>query len=201
MPSDIETVPVVDVGPPQVDIYSFLVTIYDRIVDWTPAIFGGAKNAFGIIVAISIVVSFFFIIGIVYCVEQLKYIRKKEELMYDTKTEPAYQETEADTKLAHRWEQVIRHIQSTNQNDWKQAILEADIMLDDILTTMGYQGESVGEKLKRVAKGDFATVQDAWDAHLVRNKIAHEAGFNLTQYDALEAVNKYKKVFEEFYYI
>jgi hypothetical protein len=138
----------------------------------------------------------------IYCVEQLKHIRKKEELMYDTKVEPAYQEAAGgDPALSHRWENVIRHIESPHQNDWKQAILEADMILDDILTAMGYRGESIGEKLKRVVPGDFKSVQDAWAAHLVRNKIAHEANYNLTHYDALAAVNLYKKVFEEFYYI
>jgi hypothetical protein len=200
--SDPNVVPVVSVGPPEIDIFSFLVNVYDRASDWFPSIFSGAKATFGIIVGISLPLSLFFIIAIIYCVEQLKYIRKKEELMYDTKTEPAYQETGAtDPALSHRWENVIRHIESPNQNDWKQAILEADMILDDILTAMGYKGESIGEKLKRVVSGDFKSVQDAWEAHLVRNKIAHEANYNLTHYDALAAVNLYKKVFEEFYYI
>lgn len=193
---------VVSVGPPQIDIFSYLVKLYHHLVDWFPAIFSGAKSVFGILVGISIPVSVFFIIGIVYCVEQIKHIRKKEELMYDTKVEPAYQEASGgDPALAHRWENVIRHIESQNQNDWKQAILEADMILDDILTTMGYKGESIGEKLKRVVPGDFKSVQDAWEAHKVRNQIAHEPNFNLTHYDALAAVNLYKKVFEEFYYI
>ncbi len=201
MPSDLNTVPVVAVGPPEIDIFSFLAKIYHHLVDWFPALFGGAQSVFGILIAISIPVSFFFVIAIIYCVEQLKHIRKKEELMYDTKVEPAYQEAAGDKALSHRWENVIRHIESTNQNDWKQAILEADMMLDEILTTMGYRGESVGEKLKRVVSGDFKSVQDAWEAHKVRNQIAHEAQFNLTHFDALSAINRYKKVFEEFYYI
>lgn len=204
MPSDTvtETVPVVAVGPPDIDIFSFLERSYHYIADGFPSLFGGAKTAFGIIVAVSIVLSFLFIIIIIYCVEQLKYIRKKEELMYDTKVEPAYQEAPGGSPaLAHRWENVIRHIESPNQNDWKQAILEADMMLDDILTAMGYKGESIGEKLKRVVPGDFSSLNEAWEAHKVRNQIAHESGFNLTQHDALAAVNLYKKVFEEFYYI
>ena len=204
MPSDtiVNSTPSVVVGPPQVDIFSFLARIYDHLIGWGPALFSDAKTAFGIIVGLSIVLSFFFIIGIVYCIEQLKYIRKKEELMYDTKTEPAYQEVAGgDPALAHRWENVIRHIESANQNDWKQAILEADMILDDILTGMGYRGESVGEKLKRVVKGDFTTLDEAWEAHKVRNDIAHTPNFNLTQHDALATVNLYKKVFEEFFYI
>jgi hypothetical protein len=204
MPSDtiVNSAPSVVVGPPQVDLFSFFASIYDHLIGWGPALFSDAKAAFGIIVGLSIVLSFFFIIGIIYCIEQLKHIRKKEKLMYDTKTEPAYQEAAGgDPALSHRWENVIRHIESTNQNDWKQAILEADMMLDDILTNMGYRGESVGEKLKRVVKGDFASIRDAWDAHMVRNSIAHEPNFNLTQHVALATINLYKKVFEEFFYI
>ena len=200
--TDIDPIPVVSVGPPEIDLLGFLEKIYHQLADWSPAIFSGAKTTFGILVGISLPLSLFFVIVIVYCVEQLKYIRKKEELIYDTKVEPAYQETSAgDPALSHRFENVIRHIESPNQNDWKQAILEADMILDDILTGMGYKGESIGEKLKRVVSGDFKTIQDAWEAHKVRNQIAHEPGFNLTHHDALQAVNLYKKVFEEFYYI
>ena len=75
-------------------------------------------------------------------------------------------------------------------------------MLEDVLTTLGYQGEGIGEKLKRVEKGDMKSLQDAWDAHLVRNKVAHDgAAFPLTQLDAQKTINQYRKVFEEFYYI
>ncbi len=190
------------VSPPYVDFFSFFSKIYHALVDWYPALFGGAKSTLGVLIGLSFPISLFFLIVIVYCVEQLKHIRKKEELIYDTKVEPAYQESAGgDPALAHRWENVIRHIESQNQNDWKQAIIEADMILDDILTAMGYRGESIGEKLKRVEKGDFKSLNEAWEAHKVRNQIAHESGFALTQHDALATINMYRKVFEEFYYI
>lgn len=202
MPPSVDPIPVVNVGPPEVDFLAFFEAIYHRLADWYPTFFGGAKTTLGILVGISFPISLFFLIVIVYCVEQLKHIRKKEALMYDTKTEPAYQETSGgDPALAHRWENVIQHIESPNQNDWKQAIIEADMMLDDILTAMGYRGESIGEKLKRVEKGDFKSLNEAWEAHKVRNQIAHEAGFVLTHHDAKATINMYRKVFEEFYYI
>jgi hypothetical protein len=198
----IDPVPVVNVSPPSIDLFSFFETIFHKLVDWYPAIFGGAKTTLGILVGISFPLSLFFLIAIIYCTEQLKHIRKKEALIYDTKTEPAYQETSGgNPALAHRWENVVQHIGSPNQNDWKQAIMEADIILDDILTAMGYRGESIGEKLKRVEKGDFKSLDEAWSAHKVRNQIAHEVGFNLTQHDAVATINLYRKVFEEFYYI
>ena len=203
MPPSVETgINPVVLNTPSIDIFTFLTKIYDWFVHSLPTLFSSTQTTIGVLVGLSFPVSLVFLIIIVYCIERLKVIRKKEELMYDTKTEPAYQETSGgDPALAHRWENVVRHIESPNQNDWKQAILEADMILDDILTAMGYKGESIGEKLKRVEKGDFQSLNEAWEAHKVRNQIAHEPNFNLTQYDAQAAINQYRKVFEEFYYI
>ncbi|MCX6718814.1 MAG: hypothetical protein NTZ38_00295 [Candidatus Taylorbacteria bacterium] len=172
------------------------IQIFDAIVN-------AIKSSIGILVGISIPVSAFFLVALVYCVERLKQIRSKEEEMYDLKVVPAYEATPAaDIAMAKRWDSVKQHIDSKNPNDWRQAIMEADIILDDLLNKMGYRGESVGEKLKRVAKGDFKSLDDAWEAHKVRNQIAHEgSSFALNEHEAKQAVGRYKRVFEEFYYV
>lgn len=171
-------------------------------LDW---LFNALKVFLGDLTGLALVLSVFFVIVIIYCVEQLKVIRNKEKLMYDTKTEPAYETglpESGDALLAHRWDTVIQHVSSSNPNDWRQAIIDADIMLDDILTKLGYQGEGVGEKLKRVEEGEMRHRQDAWDAHLVRNRIAHDgSAFQITQVEAQHVINLYKRVFEEFFYI
>jgi hypothetical protein len=162
-----------------------------------------SRKVLDIVIMLGFPVSLFFLIGIVYCVEQLKHIRKKEEEKYDIKVEPAYEEGVKGNKvLAERWGRVQTHVSSENPNDWRQAIMEADIMLEDVLTTLGYQGEGIGEKLKRVEAGDMQTLNDAWEAHKVRNQVAHEGSdFPLTKMDAQKTINMYRKVFEEFYYI
>lgn len=101
-----------------------------------------------------------------------------------------------------RWQTIQKHIDSHNEADWRLAIIESDILLDDMLSRMGYHGESIGEKLKSVEKSDFATIDEAWEAHKIRNRIAHDGtSFKLTREDATRTVNLYKKVFEEFYFI
>ena len=161
------------------------------------------RSFLNFIVVLSFPVSLFFLVGIVYTVEQLKHIRKKEEEKYDVKVEPAFESNvKNNAVLADRWEQVQTHVSSENPSDWRQAILDADIMLEDVLTTLGYQCEGIGEKLKRVEKGDMKTLNDAWEAHKVRNQVAHEGtGFPLSKYEAQRVINMYKRVFEEFYYI
>lgn len=94
---------------------------------------------------------------------------------------------------------VLQHIESTNPNDWKLAIIEADIILDDILKQRGYIGASLGERLKSISPDQLNSLNDAWEAHKVRNRIAHDgADFVLTQRLAEETINRYRRVFGEF---
>ncbi len=96
------------------------------------------------------------------------------------------------------WLKILAHLSSTNPSDWKLAIIEADKMLDDLVKTMGYDGDSLGERLKRVEPSDFNTLSAAWSAHKVRNRIAHESGYELTEREARIAISNYQQVFEEF---
>lgn len=98
-----------------------------------------------------------------------------------------------------RLEDVLTHSDSDNPNDWKLAIIEADIILDDILKKRGYAGNSLGERLKSISPHQLKTLNDAWEAHKVRNRIAHDgADFVLTKRVAHETITQYRRVFAEF---
>lgn len=178
-----------------------LTEAYAWIVSTIPPLVEFLKQALGVLIGLSFPVSLFFFIGIIYTVERLKEVRKKEAALHDAKIEePAYTDA-GDQVMAHRWDRAMTYLESQNPNDWKQAIIEADILLDSLLTKMGYRGDSVGEKLKRVEQGDMKTRQDAWNAHLVRNDIAHKPDFQLDHHTARQTINLYRRVFEEFYYV
>lgn len=107
----------------------------------------------------------------------------------------------ADAKTK-RWLRVEEHIHSLNASDWRLAILEADILLEDLLDYLGYQGISIGDKLKKVNPGDMRTLDDAWEAHKVRNRIAHDgAEFVISEYEAREVIARYRRVFDEFNFL
>jgi hypothetical protein len=188
---------------PSLNLAPALQQIINGVLAFYPILVVWIKDFAGFLVGLSWPLSLFFFIGIIYCVEQLKYIRKKEDEISKVKVVPAFEDVPAsENVMTKRWESVKAHIATDNPNDWRQAIIDADIILDDILNRMGYHGESVGEKLKRVAKGDFATLDDAWEAHKVRNQIAHEgSALGLNHHEAKAAIDRYKRVFEEFYYI
>lgn len=99
------------------------------------------------------------------------------------------------SRLAHVKELML----STNVNDWRQAIIEADIMLAEILEEQGFQGFTIGDKLKGANPARFHTLNEAWEAHKVRNEIAHQGSqFDLTERLAHRTVNQYLTVFAEF---
>jgi hypothetical protein len=98
-----------------------------------------------------------------------------------------------------RLSDMLEHLASDRPNDWKLAIIEADILLDELLKQRGYAGASLGERLKSIAPSQLQSLQDAWEAHKIRNRIAHEgADFVLTHRIAEETIQRYRRVFAEF---
>lgn len=104
--------------------------------------------------------------------------------------------------VTDKWNKIVTLSQSTNQSDWRLCIIEADIMLDDLLDQLQLPGETMGEKLKAVEKSDFLTIDSAWEAHKARNMIAHEGNdFLLNQREVRRIISLYESVFKEFHII
>lgn len=98
-----------------------------------------------------------------------------------------------------RWVGIESQVTTDNPNDWRHAIIEADIMLEDVLVDAGYTGTTLGERLKSASAQPFNTLNDAWEAHKVRNHIAHAGSdFVLTQKKAQDTITQYGRVFREF---
>lgn len=154
-----------------------------------------ASQIWLIVTIISIVVT----IGILFVFIQssLRFYRalSKDEHLYTT-IDPVHAEVERDHS---RWDHVRQLIESPNESDWRQAIIEADIMLDDLLIQLGYVGQGVGEKLKAVDPARMRTLQDAWEGHKVRNEIAHQGyAYQLTEHMAHRTIAHFEAVMREF---
>jgi hypothetical protein len=67
---------------------------------------------------------------------------------------------------------------------------------------MGYKGDTLSDKMRQVERSDFTYIDKAWEAHRVRNRIAHEGSdFELTEREARRVIDLYGAVFEEFHFI
>jgi hypothetical protein len=149
------------------------------------------------------ILSLILIITIIWISNNISRIKKQMHdnlIIADNQTEPGADKQ--SSIINEKWQRVITHINSTNPNDWKLAILECDIMLADILEKMGYMQSSIGEKLKAIEPSDFTNIESAWEAHKIRNQIAHEGSdFAINEREAKRVVGLYEVVFREFEYI
>jgi len=88
---------------------------------------------------------------------------------------------------------------SENPQDWKLAVTDADILLKQVLLRLGVENSTVGEMLKTVDELVFKYKEDAWQAHKIRNDLAHK--LNITSADrhsALKAIEIYYKILSDY---
>lgn len=112
------------------------------------------------------------------------------------------EEMDAKEKLS-QWQVVLDHVNSESPAEWKIAILEADDILDEILEDQGYVGETVAEKLKTMSRTKIASYDDIWEAHKVRNEIAHGGAIDmdLSKKMARDTIAKFGNAFKELGYL
>ena len=169
-------------------------TLWGYLSDWALSFWSFWKVFGTVATGVSIVLA-------IYSIWQLHLIKKEEDKIYGSDPDEAFlQGVPADArKQNEKWDKVITHINSINPSDWRVAIIEADIILDELLTAAGYNGDGVGEKLKAVEPSDFLTLDNAWEAHKVRNRIAHSgANFELNEREAKRVIALFESVFKEF---
>ncbi len=155
------------------------------------------------------IIALFLIFVIVYCSVRMLELRKKEGAFmseemerYKKKMQDKQDKIENASIRNPRWITVLDYLKSDNPSDWKLAILEADAMLEDLTDQLDLGGENIGERLKNTNKDRMKSLDDAWEAHIVRNKIAHDgSAFELTQREANRIAMLYENVFREFGFI
>ncbi len=159
----------------------------------------GMSEYWPLITLISFVLSILLAIACIYYYWQIKEVEKLDKAIFGTvlETEPI-----AEGEKNERWLRVLEHLETESQTEWRTAILEADIILDEMTIKMGYHGDNLGERLKGVERSDFLTIHQAWEAHKVRNIIAHEGSdYILSKREAKRIIDLYRQVFEEFNFI
>ena len=149
----------------------------------------------GVVLAVLFGAGAFYLRRRMFLVEHAGWHERRQE-------EEKFSNRDSHAALNPQWKHVLQLVSSPTQSDWRRAILEADIMLDQMLLTHGYSGTSVGDKLKTANPLQFNTLDLAWSAHKMRNDVAHQGErFLLTERDARAAIDMYRRVFEEFNYI
>lgn len=153
----------------------------------------------------------FFLSIIFYSLIRVLEIRKKEEAhLHHEMREYAHHHADKEKTQAEgesvsrnsRWRQVLHLLFAESPNEWRLSVIEADAMLEALLGELGFQGEDLGEKLKNAGAQGFRHLNTAWEAHIIRNRIAHEGSiFELSHHEAKRVIALYESIFRDFGYI
>lgn len=96
-----------------------------------------------------------------------------------------------------RWEHVRGLANSDNPSDWNMAVLRADALLDEILQRLGYEGESMVDRLKVIDPNQMPSSERVWSAHRLRNVIVHGPTEDHTRETIVSALRAYEQALKE----
>lgn len=150
----------------------------------------------------------FFLSIIAYTSVRMLEIRRKEARHLEHKIrEYAHHKAEQEKKKEEgegmskneKWNNLLIHLMSSSPGDWKLAVIEADLLLDVLLYQLGFQGKTVGERLKSADQEKFPQLTQAWEVHTIRNRIAHEGlNFELSLHEARRVIAIYESIFRPY---
>lgn len=167
-------------------------SIWDYIVAWFRW-FWSVWKVVAVFVALGLVG------WVVYSYTKLRALRKEDEKIYGTAPVDEFLEKMPARAQNEKWVHVLELMNSSNPSDWRLAIIEGDVMLEELLKTLQLPGDSVGDKLKAVEPSDMLTLDAAWEAHKVRNRIAHSGSdFELNERETKRVLALFESVFKEF---
>ena len=175
-----------------------ILTLQNEIMTgWSPETITGFWGAWYVL---AVFLSLVFLTMIAYCAMRILQVRRAERAALIKQAHPVATEDIPRTQL--RWQRILEQVATEDENQWRLAILEADIMLNDLLDLLGFKGETMSDKMKQVDVAVFNTIDYAWEAHKIRNVIAHEGtSYRLDAREARRVIKMYERVFKEFKFV
>lgn len=100
-------------------------------------------------------------------------------------------------KIERDWRRITTRLDIGLESEYKLAIIEADNMLNETLEMMGYKGESLGERLENLSAVTLSNIEEAKEAHQVRNNIIHDPNYKLSLDEARRILGIYEQALRD----
>lgn len=94
-------------------------------------------------------------------------------------------------KYRSRWLTIEQSLQKDNEPSYHLAVMNADKLLDQALKERGFKGQTMGDRMK-FARETWSNRDAVWQAHKLRNKIAHEPDVVVSYDQARRALAGFK---------
>ena len=141
---------------------------------------------------ISVILSIAFLAGTVYIAIKTGWLRTRLDRIDDV----IFKSNVAKKHIEESWGDVERHFFSGDENELKIAVIKADTLLNEALREAGVFGKDLGERLKKLTVAQLPNLDNVWEAHKLRNRIAHEVTLSLKRDLAERALTVYEQALE-----
>ena len=99
-------------------------------------------------------------------------------------------------KIQRTWINLELLIEGDNESEWVKAIFEADKLLNYVLQQRQVAGSNLGERLRN-SRSLFGNVDVAWQAHKVRNELAHNIDARLTRLQVERTIDNFRRALKQ----
>jgi hypothetical protein len=151
-------------------------------------IISGYFSDLGLLEFFGIVVALIFLAGIIYFVIETGWFSYRVNRFRHV----VLRSDLSRKKAQEAWRTIEEHFYRGSESDLKVAILEADKLLNDALREAGVMGIQLGDRLKKADSQQIPNLNELWQAHKLRNQIAHEPNFKLKRDLAEKALGIYE---------
>lgn len=105
--------------------------------------------------------------------------------------------TLADESMRRRWNAIVEAVKRGTPAAWKNAVIDADKLVDDALQGMGLPGAHTADRLSKIHPGELASLDRVLRAHRLRNNLVHTPGFEITPDEAKKALLDFQAFLRE----
>lgn len=99
-------------------------------------------------------------------------------------------------KYRVKWLAIEQHCIDGQVASYHLSVLNADKLVDQALRDKGIKGETMGERMKNCSNS-FSDRNGIWNAHKLRNRVAHETDVSISYKDTKIALAGFKRALKD----
>jgi len=95
------------------------------------------------------------------------------------------------------WEEISKKLEMQREVDYKQAVIQVDALMEDIIKRLGFPNIDSALNQKKLSRQHLLNIDELTQAHKTKVKIETEPNFRLNQEEAKRLVEVYETSFKE----
>jgi hypothetical protein len=101
------------------------------------------------------------------------------------------------SKFSKKWKKVRNLLKDEHETYWKLAVIEADTIFMNLITSIGYPGKTIEDKLNNIKYDQISTIDEIKKAHNFKNEFVSQPALGINQQQAEEMILIYEKALKE----